>query len=60
MFGGCVINTFLLMYKTHPYDEKRPLVNYDLVVIFNCSIALGSYLGSIMNIFLAPIIETIL
>ncbi|CAK69487.1 unnamed protein product (macronuclear) [Paramecium tetraurelia] len=58
MFGGCVINTFLLMKKSHPYDQKRPLVNYDLVVILNCSIALGSYLGSILNVFLAPIIET--
>ncbi|CAD8077334.1 unnamed protein product [Paramecium primaurelia] len=59
MFGGCVINTFLLMKKSHPYDQKRPLVNYNLVVILNCSIALGSYLGSILNVFLAPIIETI-
>lgn len=59
MFGGCVINTFLLMKKSHPYDEKRPLINYNLVVILNCSIALGTYLGSILNVFLAPIIETI-
>ena len=30
------------MRKEHPYDEKRPLINYDIVLIFNCSIFIGS------------------
>lgn len=52
MFGGCFFNTFFIMRKTNPLDLSRPLINFDIAMIFNCAISLGTILGSVLNVFL--------
>lgn len=59
LFGGCIVNTVLIMRTSHPYDKDRPIVNYEIAMILNCSISLGSYIGSTLNMFMAAFYETL-
>ena len=55
MFGGTIINTFLLMMEKHPDDETRPMINFWIAVIFNLSIPLATNLCTSLVGFLPQI-----
>lgn len=68
VFGGCLLNTAQIVfikyyiryiYYRHPDYPNRPIIDYNLAMITNCAISLGSNIGSMLNILFAQFYLTI-
>ncbi|CAD8152852.1 unnamed protein product [Paramecium pentaurelia] len=60
MFGGTLLNTALLMFEKNPDDERRPIINYRIAIIFNLAVPFATNLGSSLASFLPQLYTLIL
>ncbi|CAD8066827.1 unnamed protein product [Paramecium sonneborni] len=60
MFGGTLLNTVLLMFEKNPDDERRPIINYRIAIIFNLAVPFATNLGSSLSSFLPQLYTLIL
>ncbi|CAD8152877.1 unnamed protein product [Paramecium octaurelia] len=60
MFGGTLLNTALLMFEKNPEDERRPIINYRIAIIFNLAVPFATNLGSSLASFLPQLYTLIL
>lgn len=59
LFGSCLANSTLLLFKKHPYIS-RPLIDFDVALIINPMVLLGTNLGIYLNIALPEIAQGVL
>ncbi|CAK65998.1 unnamed protein product (macronuclear) [Paramecium tetraurelia] len=60
MFGGTLLNTILLMFEKNPEDQRRPIINYRISIIFNLAVPFATNLGSSLASFLPQLYTLIL
>ncbi|CAD8155082.1 unnamed protein product [Paramecium octaurelia] len=60
MFGGTLLNTVLLMFEKNPEDDRRPIINYRIAIIFNLAVPFATNLGSSLASFLPQLYTLIL
>ncbi|CAD8062874.1 unnamed protein product [Paramecium sonneborni] len=60
MFGGTLLNTVLLMFEKNPDDQRRPIINYRIAIIFNLAVPFATNLGSSLSSFLPQLYTLIL
>ncbi|KAL4485789.1 hypothetical protein ABPG72_012329 [Tetrahymena utriculariae] len=59
LFGSCLANSALLIFKKHPLQDK-PIIDYNIVLIINPMVLLGTNIGIFLNILLPEIAAGIL
>ncbi|CAD8128248.1 unnamed protein product [Paramecium sonneborni] len=60
MFGGTLLNTIMLMFEKNPDDQRRPIINYRISIIFNLAVPFATNLGSSLASFLPQLYTLIL
>ena len=51
LFGGCLSNSLLLLFKKHP-TKSIPIIDYNITLIINPSVLLGTNIGIFLNVVL--------
>ncbi|EAR87541.1 sulfite exporter TauE/SafE (macronuclear) [Tetrahymena thermophila SB210] len=59
LFGSCLANSTLLIFKKHPLLDK-PIIDYNIVLMINPMVLLGTNIGIFLNILLPEIAAGIL
>ncbi|KAL4495188.1 hypothetical protein ABPG72_007295 [Tetrahymena utriculariae] len=59
LFGSCLANSTLLIFKKHPFYNK-PIIDYNIALIINPMVLLGTNIGIFLNILLPEIVAGIL
>ncbi|KAL4466079.1 hypothetical protein ABPG74_004316 [Tetrahymena malaccensis] len=59
LFGSCLANSTLLIFKKHPFQDK-PIIDYNIVLMINPMVLLGTNIGIFLNILLPEIAAGIL
>ncbi|KAL4466077.1 hypothetical protein ABPG74_004314 [Tetrahymena malaccensis] len=59
LFGSCLANSTLLIFKKHPLQDK-PIIDYNIVLMINPMVLLGTNIGIFLNILLPEIAAGIL
>lgn len=54
LFGSCLANSTLLIFKKHPFKDK-PLIDYNIVLIINPMVLLGTNIGIFLNVLLPEV-----
>ncbi|KAL4485787.1 hypothetical protein ABPG72_012327 [Tetrahymena utriculariae] len=59
LFGSCLANSTLLIFKKHPLQNK-PIIDYNIVLMINPMVLLGTNIGIFLNILLPEIVAGLL
>lgn len=59
MFGSVVPNVILLVFQRHP-SLNRPLIDYNIALVLNPTVLLGTTIGYYVNVLLPDLAVTIL
>ncbi|KAM3146178.1 hypothetical protein pb186bvf_001835 [Paramecium bursaria] len=52
MFGSAILNSIILFFERHPYNNKRPIINFQIAIIYNLAIPMASNFGSSLQDYL--------
>ncbi|EGR33919.1 hypothetical protein IMG5_031030 [Ichthyophthirius multifiliis] len=59
VLGGCLANSLLILRKQHPL-KKKPLIDYNIIMIINPMVILGTNIGIILNVIFPEIVSGVL
>lgn len=59
MFGSVLPNVFLLILQKHPY-LNRPLIDFNIALVLNPSVLLGTTMGFYVNVLLPDLVITLM
>lgn len=46
IFGSSTINAIILLFESHPSNNKRPIIDFKIAMIFNLAIPLSTGIGA--------------